>query len=120
MNLRRWRSLGRTVGRVLAVWAVATATMAVLAGILPDFTIQSPTGDSPTRIAATAAVGAGAFGLLSALVWPALVRALLLVPALVLGALVFFLNGSLLLIALRIAPDWRGDVTPRPPWSSPP
>jgi len=112
MNLRRWRSLGRAVGRVLAVWAVATATMAVLAGILPDFTIQSPTGDSPTRIAATAAVGAGAFGLLSALVWPALVRALLLVPALVLGALVFFLNGSLLLIALRIAPDWRGDVTP--------
>lgn len=69
MNLRRWRSLGRAVGRVLAVWAVATATMAVLAGILPDFTIQSPTGDSPTRIAATAAVGAGAFGLLSALVW---------------------------------------------------
>lgn len=112
MNLRRWRSLGRAVGRVLAVWVVATATMAVLAGILPDFTIQSPTGDSPTRIAATAAVGAGAFGLLSALVWPALVRALLLVPALVLGALVFFLNGSLLLIALRIAPDWRGDVTP--------
>lgn len=112
MNLRRWRSSGRTVGRVLAVWAVATATMAVLAGILPDFTIQSPTGDSPTRIAVTAAVGAGVFGLLSALVWPLLVRALLLVPALVLGGLVFFLNGSLLLIALRIAPDWRGDVTP--------
>ncbi|MFE2430468.1 phage holin family protein [Streptomyces sp. NPDC059373] len=112
MNLRRWRSVGRTVGRVLAVWAVATATMAVLAGILPDFRIQSASGDSPTRIAVTAAIGAGAFGLLSALVWPVLVRALLLVPALVLGGLVFFLNGSLLLIALRLAPEWRGDVAP--------
>ena len=50
--------------------------------------------------------------MLSALVWPLLVRALLLVPALVLGALVFFLNGSLLLVALRFTPGGRGEVTP--------
>ncbi|MDX3237609.1 phage holin family protein [Streptomyces sp. ME03-5709C] len=110
--LRRWRATGRAVVRVLVVWAVSTATMAVLAGILPDFRIQSPTGDSPTRIAVTAAAGAGAFGLLSALVWPVLVRAVLLVPALVLGLLVFFLNGSLLLLALRFTPDWQGDIAP--------
>src|SRR4051812_50184703 len=86
--------------------------MLVLAGALPDFQLQSASGDSATRIAITAAAGAGAFGLLSSLVWPLLVRALLLVPALVLGALVFFLNGSLLLVALRFTPDGRGEVTP--------
>lgn len=98
--------------RVIAVWAVSTLTMLALAGILPDFRLQSHDGDSITKTAFTAAWGAGAFGLLSALVWPVLVRALLIVPALVLGALVFFLNGSLLLIALRLIPDGRGAAAP--------
>ncbi|WP_443034057.1 alkaline phosphatase family protein [Streptomyces sp. CA2R106] len=102
----------RTVGRVLAVWVVASATLAVLAAVLPDFTLEAPGGDSPTQVAVTAGLGAGAFGVLSALVWPLLVRALLLVPALVLGALVFFLNGSLLLVALSLTPHGRSEVTP--------
>lgn len=106
----RWRAVGRALWRVIAVWAVSTVTMLALAGILPDFKLQSDDGDSATRIAITAALGAGAFGLLSALVWPLLVRALLLVPALVLGLLNFFLNGSLLLLALRLIPDGRGDA----------
>ncbi|MFF2655266.1 phage holin family protein [Streptomyces sp. NPDC058045] len=97
---------------MVAVWAVSTLTMLVLAGILPDFKLQSDGNDSATRIGITAALGAGAFGLLSALVWPLLVRALLLVPALVLGLLVFFLNGSLLLLALRLNPSGRGEVAP--------
>ncbi len=101
MGRGRWRRAGSALWRVVAVWAVSTLTMLVLAGILPDFKLQSEDGDSATRIAVTAAFGAGAFGLLSALVWPLLVRALLLVPALVLGLLAFFLNGSLLLLALR-------------------
>lgn len=100
------------MGRSVTVWAVSTLTMLLLAGLLPDFRLQSPTGDSATRIAVTAACGAGAFGLLSAVVWPLLVRLLLLVPALVLGLLVFFLNGSLLLLALRLNPSGRGDVAP--------
>ncbi|MFJ1585736.1 alkaline phosphatase family protein [Streptomyces sp. NPDC088197] len=91
---------------------VSSATLAVLAWVLPDFRLEAPNGDSPTQIAVTSAIGAGAFGVLSALVWPLLVRALLLVPALVLGALVFFLNGSLLLVALRFTPDGRGQVAP--------
>jgi uncharacterized membrane protein YvlD (DUF360 family) len=86
--------------------------MLVLAGILPDFRLQSPDRDSATDIAVTAAIGAGAFGLLSALVWPLLVRLLLLVPALVLGLLVFFLNGGLLLLALDVNPAARGGVAP--------
>ncbi|MEV7866197.1 phage holin family protein [Streptomyces sp. NPDC088124] len=109
----RWRTTSRALLRVIIVWAVSTVTMLALAGILPDFQLQSDDGDSPTRIAVTAAWGAGAFGLLGALVWPVLVRALLLVPALVLGLLVFFLNGSLLLIALRLIPDGRGAADPR-------
>lgn len=94
------------------MWAVSTLTMLVLAGLLPDFRLQSADGDSATRIGVTAALGAGAFGVLSAVVWPLLVRLLLLVPALVLGLLVFFLNGSLLLLALRVNPSGRGEVAP--------
>lgn len=108
----RWRTAGKALLRVVVVWAVSTLTMLALAGILPDFQLQSDDGDSATRTAVTAGWGAGAFGLLSALVWPLLVRALLLVPALVLGLLVFFLNGSLLLIALRLIPDGRGAANP--------
>ncbi|MER7830467.1 phage holin family protein [Streptomyces sp. NPDC095602] len=107
-----WRSLGGAALRVVVVWAVSTLTLLVLAGALPDFQLQSDDGDSATRTAVTAAWGAGAFGLLGALVWPLVVRALLLVPALVLGVLVFFLNGSLLLVALWLIPDGRGEADP--------
>lgn len=107
----RWRTAGRALVRVIVVWAVSTLTMLVLAGILPDFQLQGA-DDSLTRTALTAAWGAGAFGLLSALVWPFLVRALLLVPALLLGLLVFFLNGSLLLVALKVTPDGGGAADP--------
>lgn len=109
----RWRRVASQIGRSVAVWAVSTLTMLVLAGILPDFRLQSPDGDSATDIAMTAAVGAGAFGLLSALVWPLLIRLLLLVPALVLGLLVFFLNGGLLLLAIDVNPAGRGGVAPQ-------
>ncbi|OIJ88319.1 hypothetical protein BIV24_22385 [Streptomyces colonosanans] len=100
------------VWRSIAVWAASTVTMLVLAEFLPDFRLESASGDSITGVALTAAAGAGVFGLLSALVWPLLVRLLLLVPALVLGLLVFFLNGSLLLIALRLNPSGRGEAAP--------
>ncbi|MEW2348142.1 phage holin family protein [Streptomyces sp. NPDC006684] len=112
MNEERWRGAGSAVLRMFAVWGVSTLTMLVLAGLLPDFKLQSPDGDSATRIAMTAALGAGVFGLLGALVWPLLVRTLLLVPAFVLAVLVFFLNGSLLLLALRLVPVNRGEVNP--------
>ncbi|MFI6034374.1 phage holin family protein [Streptomyces sp. NPDC051315] len=108
----RWRRAVSQAGRSVAVWGVSTVTMLVLAGILPDFRLQSPDGDSATTIAVTAAVGAGVFGLLSALAWPLLVRLLLLVPALVLGLLVFFLNGSLLLLTLRLNPSGQSEAAP--------
>ncbi|MFH8489299.1 phage holin family protein [Streptomyces longisporoflavus] len=112
MRRERWRAVGSVLWRSVAVWLVSTLTMLALAGILPDFQLQSDDGDSATRIASTAALGAGAFGLLSSLVWPLLVRALLLVPALVLGLLAFALNGSLLLLALSLIPDGRGEANP--------
>ncbi|WP_062716476.1 phage holin family protein [Streptomyces caeruleatus] len=108
----RWRRVVSQVGRSVTVWAVSTVTMLVLAGLLPDFQLQSADGDSATSIAMTAALGAGAFGLLSALAWPLLVRLLLLVPALVLGLLVFFLNGSLLIVALRLVPSGDSEAAP--------
>lgn len=94
------------------MWAVSTLTMLLLAGLLPDFRLRSADGGSATDITVTAALGAGAFGLLSALVWPLLVRLLLLVPALVLGLLVFFLNGGLLWLALWLNPVERGSAAP--------
>ncbi|OEV04182.1 phage holin family protein [Streptomyces oceani] len=114
MRLRvpSWRGLGSAVLRLLTVWTVSTVTMLLLAGGLPEFRLQSADGDSATRLAFTAALCAGGFGLLSTLVWPLIVRALLLVPALVLGLLVFFLNGSLLWFALLIVPG-PGEVDPR-------
>ncbi len=112
MGAGRWRRIAGRIGQSVAVWAVSTVTMLVLAGILPDFQIRTGDGDSATRIAVTAAIGAGAFGLLSALAWPVLVRLLLLVPALVLGLLVFFLNGALLLVALRLTPADRPEAAP--------
>ncbi|WP_190190532.1 phage holin family protein [Streptomyces minutiscleroticus] len=112
MGEGRWRRVASGVWRSVAVWAVSTVTMLVLAGILPDFRLQAENEDSATDIAVTAAFGAGAFGVLSSLVWPLLVRLLLLVPALVLGLLVFFLNGSLLLLALHLNPSGRGEAAP--------
>ncbi|KUL33980.1 hypothetical protein ADL22_31490 [Streptomyces sp. NRRL F-4489] len=112
MRTPRWKALGGALLRVLAVWAVSSLTLLVLAAVLPDVRLQAAGGDSLTRTALTAVLGAGAFGLLSALVWPLLVRALLLVPALVLGLLVFFLNGSLLLVALDLIPAGRGRSSP--------
>ncbi len=108
-----WRWVVSQIGRSVTVWAASTVTMLVLAALLPDFRLQSADGDSLTRIAVTAACGAGAFGILSAVVWPLLVRLLLLVPALFLGLLVFVLNGSLLLLALRVNPSGRGAVAPQ-------
>ncbi|MER5995142.1 phage holin family protein [Streptomyces viridosporus] len=108
----RWRRIASQIGRSITVWVVSTLTMLLLAGILPDFRLRSADGDSVTDIAVTAAFGAGAFGLLSALVWPLLVRLLLLVPALVLGLLVFFLNGALLWLALYLNPVERGAAAP--------
>ncbi|MEV6567819.1 phage holin family protein [Streptomyces kronopolitis] len=113
MRIPRWKSLSGALFRVLAVWLVSSVTLLVLAALLPDFRLQSANGDSFTRTAVTAALGAGVFGLLGAVVWPLLVRALLLVPALVLGLLVFFLNGSLLLLALDLIPEGRGQAAPQ-------
>lgn len=107
------RHAGGTLLRVITVWAVSTLTMLALAGILPDFQLQSDDSQSITQVALTAGWAAAAFGLLSALVWPLAVRALLLVPALVLGLLVFFLNGSLLLLALSLIPDGSGKADPQ-------
>ncbi|MCK8679581.1 phage holin family protein [Streptomyces lichenis] len=110
---RALKTAGATLLRVTLVWAASSLTLLALAGILPDVQLQSEDGESITRTAVTAAWAAGAFGLLGALVWPLLVRALLLVPALVLGLLGFAINGSLLLVALWVIPERGGEADPR-------
>ncbi|WP_129844240.1 alkaline phosphatase family protein [Streptomyces sp. RFCAC02] len=110
MRVTAWRTGGAVLLRVLVVWAVSTATLAALALVLPDFSLQSRDGESFTRVGLTAALVAGVFGFLNAIVWPWLVRALLLVPAIALGLLVFLLNSWLLLLALRIVPSSHGGL----------
>ncbi|WP_241562745.1 alkaline phosphatase family protein [Streptomyces hoynatensis] len=107
-----WRNGGAALLRVLTVWAVSTLTLVLLAMVLPHFSLQSADGDSLTGVGLAAALGAAFFGLLNALVWPWLVRALLLAPALALGSMVFLLNGSLLLLAVSAIPDGRGETSP--------
>ncbi|MEV1010488.1 phage holin family protein [Streptomyces sp. NPDC049881] len=108
MRVRGWRNGGAVLLRVLVVWAASTVTLVLLAWLMPDFSLQSADGDSFTKVGVTAAAGAGLFGLLNALVWPWLVRALLLAPALALGVLVFLLNGWFLVFALSVVPAGRG------------
>ncbi|MCE7081642.1 phage holin family protein [Streptomyces sp. ST2-7A] len=104
------RGLAGALLRGLTVWAVGTLTLIVLAALLPRLRLQHPEDDSPTGMGVTAALAAAVFGVLGALIWPWLVRALLLVPALALGLLVFLLNGSLLWLALTLLPQNRGEV----------
>ncbi|MEU5048783.1 hypothetical protein [Streptomyces sp. NPDC021096] len=110
------RRAGRLVGErwlgAVLPWAVSTVTMLALAGLLPDFRLRPAGGDGAARFVLAAALGAGAFGLLTAVVWPMLVRAFLLVPACVLGLLVFFLNGTLLVTALALVPVGGGTAEP--------
>ncbi|MDB1089283.1 alkaline phosphatase family protein [Streptomyces sp. ACA25] len=112
MHVTGWRTGSAALLRVVTVWAVGTVTLLVLAVVLPRFHLQSADSGRFTSVGVTAALGAGAFGLLHVLVWPWLVRALLLVPALALGSLVFLLNGFLLWLALSIIPHGRGEAGP--------
>ncbi len=116
----RWRAAGRAVPRILAVWLAGSLTLAVLGAVLPGLTLR-PDGSGPSACAWAAAAGAGAFGLLNALVWPLPVRALLLVPAYVLGLLAFVLNGLPLWVALDARPfvpdgaaTWHGQSPGEP------
>ncbi|WP_052850579.1 phage holin family protein [Streptomyces avicenniae] len=106
--MRGWRNGGAVLLRVLVVWAASTVTLVLLAWVMPSFSLQSADGESFTKVGVTAAAGAGLFGLLNALVWPWLVRALLLAPAIALGLLVFLLNGWFLVFALSVVPAGRG------------
>lgn len=112
VRVTAWRGAGSALLHVLAVWAVSTLTLLAMALVLPDFQLRSANGGSLTGVGVTAALGAAGFGLLHALVWPWLVRALLLMPALVLALLVLLLDGSLLWLALRAIPSGSGAATP--------
>jgi uncharacterized membrane protein YvlD (DUF360 family) len=92
------------------IWAVATLTLGILALIVPGFRLGDGAGREPMGWLVAAASAAAVFGVLSAVVWPRLVRAMLLVPSMVLASLVFVLNGGLVLLALRLVPRDYGTL----------
>ena len=104
-----WRAVGSALVHAGAVWGVSTLTLVLLATALPDFRLEDGR-DGLTDTGVAAALAAAFFGLLHILVWPLLVRLMLLVPALVPGALVFLCNGLLLWVALTAAAGSRGQA----------
>lgn len=99
----------RRLSHALLIWLVATLTLGLLALVVPGF---KPGEDGAGPVSALIAAGSASavFGVLSAVVWPRLVRAMLLVPSMVLASLVFVLNGGLVLLALRLAPRAHGTL----------
>jgi len=106
----RWGRASRTAGHAVLIWLVATVTLGLLALVMPDFRLGDEAGRGPLGALAAAGAAAGMFGVLSALVWPWLVRAMLLVPSMVLASLVFVLNGGLVMLALQLVPRDYGTL----------
>ncbi|MFJ6217400.1 alkaline phosphatase family protein [Streptomyces sp. NPDC092296] len=109
--MARWRSVSRALAHTLAVWLAATVTLAVLAVLLPGFQLGTGPGPGPVGALVAAGMAAAFIGVLGAVLWPLIVRALLLVPALVLALLVFVLNGAVVFVALELVPDGPDSLT---------
>jgi uncharacterized membrane protein YvlD (DUF360 family) len=105
-----WRRVWGAVGHTLLIWLVSTLTLGVLALVMPGFRPGGDEGRGPVAALLAAGSAAAVFGVLSAVVWPRLVRAMLLIPSMVLASLVFLLNGGLVLLALRLAPRDYGTL----------
>ena len=82
----RRRGPWRWLGRVLLVWLVNTATLVLLARVLPGLAVAS---------LAAAVVAAALLGLLNAVLWPLLLRVLLPVIVYTLGLASLLLNGAM-------------------------
>ena len=108
--MARWGRASKAVGHVLLIWLVATLTLGVIALAMPGFRLGDEAGRGPVGLLAAAGSATAVFGVLSALVWPWLVRAMLLVPSMVLASLVFVLNGGLVLLALHLVPRDYGKL----------
>ena len=106
----RWRRTSRAVGHTLLIWLVSTLTLVAITPVVPGFRLGSEAGRGPIGWLVAAGSATAVFGVLSAVVWPRLVRAMLLVPSLVLASLVFVLNGGLVLLALRLVPRDYGTL----------
>lgn len=108
--MARWGRASRTVGHALLIWLVATITLGLVAWIMPDFRLGDETARGPVGTLVAAGAATAVFGLLSALVWPWLVRAMLLVPSMVLALLVFVLNGAMVVVAVHLVPRDYGTL----------
>jgi hypothetical protein len=105
-----WGRASRALGHAVLIWLVATVTLGLVAPLTPGLRLGDEAGHGPLGWLVAAGAAAGTFGVLSALVWPWLVRAMLLVPSMVLASLVFVLNGGLVLLALHLVPRDYGTL----------
>jgi uncharacterized membrane protein YvlD (DUF360 family) len=104
-----WGRASKALGHAVLIWLVATVTLVLVAPLIPGMRLGEA-GRGPFGWLVAAGAAAGTFGVLSALVWPWLVRAMLLVPSMVLASLVFVLNGGLVLLALHLVPRDYGTL----------
>jgi uncharacterized membrane protein YvlD (DUF360 family) len=110
--VRRFREGVRGVGEFCVLWFSAAITLALLAAALPGFQLQSSDETGVSELLGRAVLLAWVFGILNALLWPLLVRALLRVSALLVLVALFVVNGSLMLVALRVVPEARVTYLP--------
>ncbi|MDQ3894456.1 MAG: phage holin family protein [Actinomycetota bacterium] len=96
---RRWIVL-----RVLVVWLVSAASIALAAAILPGITIEER---------GAALLVAAVLGVLNSLVWPLMIRLALPITVLTLGLGVLILNGLVFVFVADIAPGFSVHSLPQ-------
>lgn len=94
----------RGIGEFLVLWMTAALTLAVLAAAMSGFQLQATDETGIAELLGRAVLIAWLFGLLNAVLWPVLVRALLRVSALLVLFSLFLVNGALMVVALRVVP----------------
>lgn len=93
-------SRGVTVLRILLVWATTAVALLLFAAVIPGVHVKG-------WLAAFA--GAAAIGLLSALVWPVLIRIALPITVVTVGLAALVLNGLIVIAGAAIVPGFEVD-----------
>jgi putative membrane protein len=91
-------SLLKFVARLLAIWAISSLSLMIIAAIFP--------GDLTIEFWYTPIIAAAAIGLLNALIWPVLIHISLPIAIYTFGILVLVLNGLIMKIASGIVPGF--------------
>ncbi|MBP1158819.1 uncharacterized membrane protein YvlD (DUF360 family) [Rhodococcus sp. PvR044] len=102
--MRTLGSAARTVTEFLVLWLISAAALMVIDAVLPGVELASTGAPGPLGSAPSALALALLFGLLSTVLWPILLRAMLWVGPALLFLFVFVGSGLIMLLSVRILP----------------